>query len=201
MKKWMQCRVWMAAALAVCLLIGCCVSAAAEEDQAKKNPVLQVIENLKTVDWHELPGELKERINEIDWQALQKKLEEFDWLGALESIKSFFTEKEWGDVGQEIEELFQKMIQEGAAGFSSIKEYLSSLSLDDFVHTLESSAQEAIRQAQSWAEQAGSAVSEWADQVGSEVSQWAEQAGSAVTDVVENVEEAVNGFLQQLGIF
>ena len=94
MKKWMQCKAWMAAALAVCLLISCCVSAAAEEDQAKKNPVLQVIENLKTVDWHELPGELKERIDEIDWQALQKKLEEFDWLGALESIKSFFTEKE-----------------------------------------------------------------------------------------------------------
>ena len=213
MKHWMTCKVWMALALAVCLLMGCCVSAAAEEaDQAKKNPVLQVIENLKTVDWKELPGELKERISEIDWQALQKQLEEFDWLGALKSIKSFFTEQEWGDVGQEIERLFQKMVQEGAQGFASIKEYLSGLSLDDFVQTLESSANQAIRQARSWAEQAGSAVSDWAEGIGSEVStwaeqagsaasEWAEQAGSAVTDVVENVEEAVGSFLQQLGIF
>ena len=86
-------KAWMALALAMCLLMCCCVPglAAAEEDQAKKNPVLQVIENLKTVDWKELPAELKERVSEIDWQSLQKKLEEFDWLGALESIKSFFT--------------------------------------------------------------------------------------------------------------
>ena len=169
--------------LAFCLLAGGVAAhpalAEAEAEQAEGNLILQVIKHLKTVDWKELPGEIKERIDEAGWKDLQEKLKNLDWQGALDKIKSFFTETEWGKVGQEIERLFKEMIQKGADGFASLEEYLSRFNLDDFVQTLESAANQAAQT----------------------VKGWAEQAESAVTDAVETVEEVVSNLLDQLGIF
>ena len=185
MKKNQVFHGWMALALAVCLLTGCCVPAGAQaagaviaEDQAE-NPILLVIKHLKTVDWEKLPAEIQERIDEAGWKDMQEKISRFDWQGALKAIKSFFTESEWGEMGEEIERLFQRMIQMGAEGFASLEEYLSHFSLDDFVSTLESAANQAARQAQGLAR----------------------QAESVVSDVVEAVEQAVTGLLNKLGIF
>ena len=185
---------FLAAALVMCLLAvsfaPAIAAAEAAEGETKKNPVLMVIQHLKTVDWQKLPEELKERIDAAGWKDLQDKLKEFDWKGALETIKSFFTDIEWGELGQEIERQFQRLIDRGAEGWASLEEYLSSLNVDDFVRTIQNAAEQASQTVKDWAE-------EWAAQA----QEWAGQAEDAVTDVIDTVEDAVTSFLDSLGIF
>ena len=176
--------------LVMCVLTGACGIAGAEEagsdayDAAipapvEKSLVLQTIEHLKTVDWRALPQELRDFIDEISWQDLQQKIKNFDWRGALQTLKSFFTETPWGEVGKEIERQFELMFQEGAQGLQSLGEAMSRFSLDDFVDTLKSGANNALQRAQGWAQ----------------------EAREAVEDCWENAQDAVSDFLRQIGIY
>ena len=206
---------WLAVALAVCMLMGLCpaawaegtpVAAAAETEETpvdaaeaaeapvrEKSLVLQTIEHLKTGNWKELPQELKDFIDETNWQELQQQLRNHDWRGALDTIKSFFTDTEWDDVGQEIEHQFLLMLQEGTEGVQALEEKLSGLSLDSFVSNLESAAKSALQALGAWVETAKSAVE-------SALGPAMQAVEEAMEDVAENVQDALSDLLEQLGL-
>lgn len=143
------------------------------------NPILMVIQSLKTADWSELPAELKERISELGWNDLQEQIKNYDWSGALGAIKSFFTDHEWGEFGAQIEGIYQQLMQLAMNGSDTVKGFVGELNVDEFIGNLQMAAGQLARQ----------------------VKNWTGQAGELANDAVETVKQTITEFLRQLGIF
>ena len=164
-------------------------------EQKEQSLLLQTIQHLKTVDWRELPQELRAFIDEISWRDLQDKIAHFDWRGALETLKSFFTETQWGEVGKEIERQFLLMYQEGAEGLQALGKTLESFSLDDFIATLQGAGESALQKAAGCAETARDKVESAVHGAADAAEDFAIHAKDAMESFAMNAKDAVESAL------
>ena len=124
--------------LAVLMLFSCAALAEGQTVEVLQdtpdNFFSSLMQNLGTENWEELPGIVKGRVDSINWSGLQEKLANIDWAGILESIKSFFTEGEWTNIGEKVTGLFDKLKDLGLSSIGDITGLLGGLDLSSITN-------------------------------------------------------------------
>ena len=92
-----------------------------------------LLENLGVENWEELPSLIRSRVNTDGWGNFQEKLSAVDWSGILESVQSFFSEKEWtSGIGEKVSGLIEKVQGLGISSVSQITDLIGSFDLSSF---------------------------------------------------------------------
>ena len=181
----------MLTAALVCAVPFAGLAESAETEVREKSLVRQFMDNLKTVNWAELPQEMKERIQETDWEGLQEQIRSCDWKNVLEKIRSFLSDTEWDQVRDELAHQITLMMLEAAEDYSALAEYLKSVNWEEVAGQVEDSAADLSRNL----EQVQAGLQEkW-----SEFLEGAAQKADEIGERLDTLEENASSEWQALG--